>query len=364
MKINTGPAFTFTSDEEDEYEVFRPSVGDIQKLGKAFPDGFENVVPEEFGRQLLRISAFPIGMVSDGKKPDQPILDEEQIKKFSQTDLECFAEKYLNRIGTVIGNPIDTEDRKPGETAVQFMHRTSAKQYEDFAKQMRAISSKATLGLKDHFAKSLAFSETTRNSILRTVDLAKQLQQSIAIPKADHFRTPMINPQELADLHEENRLRPFRLLETKLEELINANAESADFLMQMNASQTLIAEELQNSGKQNASFSKWNLTLAAIVLFLTATSVSITGIGLWQSSRNNRAASVLNQKQVDQISGKLDSLKISISRSMRNSTKFDSLSMEEIRHLSAANRALTEYLKRQSKTSPKSKAKPIDQRSE
>ncbi|MFH1614493.1 MAG: hypothetical protein ABIG61_05360 [Planctomycetota bacterium] len=316
--------------------------GDQIKLLESLEQSLELCPAEVFVRKLMVYICYPEeSLDSEGYKPESMILSDDDIEKLSTEEIEKFAEIYIKHEDylyrkTLTKKRTDEDGkeviyfengeiehpRNDNETFVQYLHRLyvlqEKKMKEQLSKMTKSIigTARFSAGLSQNIKNTLSMGNSiskalgcigglsAKDSILKSMTDFKTAQP-LATPK---LTRPNIDFGEIVRLSEENRRAPFDDLANRLDQLIEINTQSTEFMVEMNKTQTGIAGEIKASGESASNFSKWNIVFTVLVIVLT-------GFGLWLTvvdHADTNANSETIKEYVDNVVGKLDNINNSI----------------------------------------------------
>ncbi len=289
--------------------VFNITIGDQRRAVRELGMPLEKCSPSDFVKALLIYTCFPSDKLDPPNvKPPDPLLTAENLKLVSTTDIEAFAQLYIenndylfrkSEFKTTAG-PKGTEvhsvelgevvhPRMENESFTQYLHRLSVLQRRESTMERRKA-----IEMGQEFAKSLG-ARTFSSDLSRKISQAftmgnglKELSNSIQ-GQFGRPRIPLMEIKQpgLADLEEtilqnkrlerRERLAPLEELGSKLDKIADISAKTVDYMVVENETQTRIAAAIKGSGDDAARYSKWNIILncAVLVISLSALLVSI-----------------------------------------------------------------------------------------
>jgi hypothetical protein len=160
------------------------------------------------------------------------------------------------------------------------------------------------------------FSKTLGDSIKNTLAWGDSFKKGMESIRPKQFSSiipidpkfPDIDWSEIA----KEKLRPFNELAERLDRLIEASVQSAEFMVKTNEIQTRIAGEIKSSGDQSAKFSKKDLCLTYVVIFLTLINLAIFSYSVIKSNNAGENQRLEIQKHVNVLAEKLTDINKSI----------------------------------------------------
>lgn len=303
-----------------ELYVFYLSTSDYSNLIDSFNQDLKDVDSDLFARGFVKYSCFPKDRLVDNEyKPKSPILDDEVIKKISIEDMEKISRLYISKNEHLFKKQITKKSiNKEGKEVISFEYGEiihPKKDDESWIKYLHRLITLECVNIKEiilNISKSSLmnvskFSENIADNILKTFTLGDSLTKKIegfqsisdkTLEKLNNINIAPIdsspqsadfslhnNLERMRELEIKNRLKPFRELGHKLDELINISNQANEFIIDANKTQTLVASGINKSGYQSSKFSKINLFLSCIVILLTIFNIFI-GIYVWKSDNN------------------------------------------------------------------------------
>lgn len=305
--------------------VFKNSVKDQSALSEALPRTLDDTTSEDFVRGFTRFVCFPDGSLTDGKsKPDAPVLTDSDVNRLTNDDLETFAKIYVenNRYlftkreykrkkdaeGKYTVTPYLGDVQHPrsdGESYVEYLYRLSLIEQTERREQgekLRSSFSNFSGGVAESIRNNLAHGDSLRRAMesLRPGLLAHRFHAEPVIPSVD---LGGINRNA-----EEARRAPFDDLARRLDQLVDSSIESSGFMVESNAIQAKVAEELKKSGDSASLFSSKNLRLSIAIIVLTVISLGITAYSTYQGSKQDMAWQNFSEEALNNINGKLQNI--------------------------------------------------------
>jgi hypothetical protein len=316
---------------------------DTQKLGRVyiFPlvlgdfgqfrqeiRSVEKTTPLQYVKALIKhVCHREEDLVDREYRPEKPSLGTDEINLISESEIDEFAEKYITKAGlnkkwiskhrkneegvnSVTLEQVEAgHPRDEGENWVDYLYRLAVIQEKELNESFQKIAKE--------FESINSFSKTLQEQIKNTFSLGDSLKKSF-----ESFRVPEDIISETykppLDYSEIAKIKPFGGLPDKIDKLIETSANSADFLIEMNRTQTGIANELKSSGEKAARYSK--LTIATgvisgiIIIGLTILTIYLTNSSLRSSDNQNLT---LN-KSMETVGNELKSLNENTRTMLRN----------------------------------------------
>lgn len=286
--------------------IYSMTMGAQQELSSALGKEIDKSDPLDFMREFVKLVCYPEQSVDEEKlKPENVVLRQDDIEKLSVEDLELIATRYLDSNDYLYRESIPKTSPDPTggtrvsvekgdikypkhdtETKVAYLHRLSG--LED---RRHLEASSRMINKFKHFSDDLG------KDIRQTLSMGETLRSTLGTVKPmaveiPSFKMETQNIAEFARQKEERQLRPLRDLAEKMDKLIEQSSLSAEFMIENNKVQSGIAEELKESGDKAAGFSKNNLFLTKIVIWITVISILIPviifSIGRFDSSEQSK----------------------------------------------------------------------------
>lgn len=288
---------------------------EIKSVGK--------VTPAQYVRLLVKYVCHPEGKLEEGKRPKQPTLSDEDVNLISESEFEDFSEKYITKNdvnrkwvrkpgkGEEGVNSITLErevehSRNEGEKWVDYLHRLAAIQEKELNEQIKKIAGQ--------FAGIGSFSKKLQEQIKETLSMGESLKKSY-----ESFNVPrelLSKPPKL--LYNIPYIKPFGGMPEKIDKLIETSAQSAEFLIEANRTQTGIANELKSSGGKTARYSKFTIAIGIIsgiiIISLTIWTIYLTSSSLKSSAKQ----SLILNKNMEAVGKELKSINESTKNMLEN----------------------------------------------
>lgn len=308
MKFECKKLFSFSTESLGQLDCFPLSLGNMKVFYQRKMDS-DKEISNKLIRILISVTCHPHGRVTEETftpNPSLSVIDiaslkETEIEEFSRLFIEANPDLYRKKIthtkasdkGTIITSELgDIEISKDeGETNTEYLERLII-QYED---KISTFFKNKFGELSKHYQSLQGFSNGLKKQINSTFKMGMDLKNSIESIKPAQAKVsfvPEINNtaiSEVLKIAEENRLRPFQEISQRLDKLIELSMDSGDFLVEMNRTQTTIAEELKISSDKTYYFSKWNLLIGVIIIALTVISLIVTVYSIKTSSTSSDA---------------------------------------------------------------------------
>jgi len=356
--------------------VFSINVKGQTELHKKLDTSLKECSPSDFVRSFCLYVCYPKESLKDNKyKPESPVLTDDDVNKLSEDDLEKIAGIYIenneylfkklvfkkktNEKGETVnyGEYEEIEHpRNEKESNIFYLHRLSIledekrkKQFDDMFKSVsgfRGFSSKLTDSIKDTL--------TWGNSLSKAMESIRPINQPHIRPI--DYEIPSIDIAKISRENEERRLQPFNELSERLDRLIESSVQASEFMIEANKIQTQIAIEIKTSGDVTERYSKKNILLSGIVIFLTIVGLSLTTYAIISGNS-------FNEKQQDKLQNSAEAIVTSLAAINKNLSVENSRSQKSLdfiagqivelskqkaayEHLLAQHKALIESLER------------------
>ena len=330
--------FILKTESRGNLHSFELTVGDMIKISELLGKAPEKTSPEEFVRVLLSVTCHPKDrIINESSRPVGYSLSLDDVSKINPDELEKFATLFLennerlyrkrisksepakNGKGTVVSFEYGEMEhpREDKESSVSCLHRLwildEAKRYKhnkditqslfgkynDLSNIMKGFSHP----LEDQMVKTLKMGDALKSSLKFAESQAKQ--------KMSFFEQPTPGFNDFADLSrkiEENRIRPFEKLGDKLDKLIEVSSDTAEFVVQMNKTQTSLADELKKAGDFTLFYSKQNIKLTLFMISLTCISIILSAYSIYYSSSSSKQQLKYVNDTTSQMSKQLKSI--------------------------------------------------------
>jgi hypothetical protein len=166
-----------------------------------------------------------------------------------------------------------------------------------------------------------SFSNTLGNSIKNTLSWGNSLKKtmesirpvSITNMMPVEPRSPIADILKIERMKEERQLKPFNDLADRLDQLIDASVQAAEFMIEANQIHTRIAGEIKSSGDKTTKFSKSNIWLTIIVIILTVFGLGFSIYTISRANNDGDMQRIQSRESVNLLAGKLTEINNSIS---------------------------------------------------
>jgi len=301
--------------------VFGINVKGQTELQEKIDASLKECSPSDFVRSFCLYVCFPKESLKDNKyKPDRPVLTDDDVNNLSEDDLEKIAGIYIeknnylfkkltfkkktNEKGETVnyGEYKDIEyPREESESNTSYLYRLSIlegekykKQFEDMFKSVSGLSSFSSK-LTDSIKNTL----TLGDSLSKAMESIRPINQTYIRPI--EYESPSIDLAKITRENEERRLQPFNELSERLDQLIESSVQASEFMIEANKIQTQIAAEIKTSGDVTERYSKKNILLSGIVIFLTVVGLLLTTYAVISGNSFNEKQQTKLQNSAESI---------------------------------------------------------------
>jgi uncharacterized membrane protein YjfL (UPF0719 family) len=349
--------------------IFRLTYGGQKNLHKLVEKSLSEIDSESFVKSLIGEVCFLEKDLLDGKyRPKKPSsVKKEDIETLSSDELENFAKTYiLNNEYLFKESKTKTKKNEEGDSVLyqelgDVIHpRHDDENYVDYLLRLSIIEEnnqrEQLAKLFKPFGAFTGFSSTLSESIKNSLRMGDTLKERMAA----------IRPTSYADIHpveanfkqydfsniiaqqEKNRLAPFNNLAGKLDELIDSSVQVANFMVETNKIQAGIARELKDSGDNTIRFSKINIAISCLIIFLTIFSLYMSYSVSKSNNEQKIATSVATKKYVNEIVFGINNLNSSVRDDKAQAEQNTSILVNEFKNLSNYNKdQLKEFINKQ-----------------
>jgi archaellum component FlaC len=187
---------------------------------------------------------------------------------------------------------IDVTSIKYGEV---ILPKNDKESYQEYLLRLEiTYNKKISESFKNSFGNLTSFSKGIQASLRNTISIGEQLNKSLKM--AQSYRMPKVEPTiptsniDFGDLSKqiaENKNRPFKELAERLDQLVEINSNSTQFMMEANKLQLRIAEEIKESNNSSTKLSKINILIALVVLVVSMLSFTFSIYTVHISNKTN-----------------------------------------------------------------------------
>lgn len=313
--------------------VFSISYRNEEELYEELGKPIDERESTDFIKKFISYVCYPKDSLKDGQnKPDKPLLNDDAILSLTDDDLQTIARIYIENNENLFKKLIlKEEENDQGQTVVSYEYgqveypknknesytqyllrlyvekeKRHKKQKEKMLSGIRSFSS----GLEASIKNTLSWGDSLRKTIesIRPVDIANIMSVEAKSPIADILKIEWMK--------EERRLKPFKELSDRLDQLVGISTKSIEFTIKANEIQTEIAGEIKSSGDVTTKFSKENINLTRIVILLALFGLVASVYTIVRTYNDNNMWRVQNQASVKLLIGKLTEIDKSISKSI------------------------------------------------
>ncbi len=349
--------------------IFSINVKGQTELNKKIGASLKECSPSDFLRSFCLYVCFPKESLKDNKyKPENQVLTDDDVNKLSEDDLEKIAGIYIdnneylfkklvfkkkkNEKGETVnyGEYKEIEHpREESESNTSYLHRLSILEGEKHKKQLEDMfkSVSGLGGFSSKLTDSIKNTLTWGNSLSKAMESIRPINQPQIRPI--EYEHPSIDFAEMARESEKRRLQPFNELSEQLDQLIESSVQASEFMIEANKIQTQIAAEIKTSGDVTERYSKKNILLSGIVIFLTILGLSLTTYAIISGNSFNEKQKTKLQNSAEAIVTSLDGIQKNLS--IENSRNQKSLELIEGQLVElSTQKAAYEHLLAQQKT--------------
>jgi hypothetical protein len=302
-----------TYKDRKAHKIIKTSIGDIAIYGltvgeeinieEDLKSGIKDAGSDKYILAFTKYSCHKIESLDKTKfKPKNSTLLDDELKQLTSDNLEEIAKEYLKHSEFLYKkSSLESKKNKKGDDRLTVEYgevEIPKKDNESYREYLYNLKVKQVEKLEKSFEKSFgylsSFSRQTQKKIQRTLTLGEHLSksikatQSLNIPKV----LPIISEPkpDLDNINlqmEENRLKSFKDLSEKMDELIQTNSESIQFMIEANKLQTRIADEIKGSSDTSSQLSKKNIYISLIVLLIGVLSFCYSIYSVYNSNISN-----------------------------------------------------------------------------
>lgn len=324
--------------------IFHLTIGSQIELYEELGKSISESNPTEFVRKLSRQICFPKESLKENKyKPKEPVLSVDEIASLTEDDLEAIAQVYVENNDYLFRKLVfETSNETEAGTKVNLdkgeieYPRGEKESFTQYLTRLSIIQKeKQTAQFKKLYSGITNFSNTLGENIKKTFLMGNSLKREMESIRPSYLisESGVPNITDLTRRIEENRLKPFNELASRLDQLIEASAQAVEFSIEANKIQTEIAEEIKSSSDENTKFaeknigiadsnltlSKKNITLSKIVIGLTVLGIGISffisAYTSYQTKLDGDIQLKKNEEYVNLLAEKLTNIDKSISLS-------------------------------------------------
>ncbi len=210
---------------------------------------------------------------------------------------------------------------------------------------LKSVSGLSTFS--SELADSIKSTLSWGDSLSRAMESIRPINQPDIRPI--EFESPRIDLAEIARENEERRLQPFNELSERLDQLIESSVQASEFMIEANKIQTQIAAEIKASGDVTERYSKKNILLSGIVIFLTVVGLSLTAYAVISGNSFSEKQETKLQGSAEAIVTSLAAINTNLAAEKSQSQKSLDFISEQVVELSN-QKAIYEQLLGQYKT--------------
>lgn len=310
-------AFIIQTESLGELYSFKANIADLTEISKRLDKSIVDASPEEFVRVLISVTCHPRDKIIEGSFcPSGYSLSLEDVAVIKPDELEIFASHYIKDNEYLYRKKIDKHEpardgkgiilsfeygeiehvRADNESNVSYLYRLWTLYEVKTSKRLRDATKPMISAYNSLLKSAQGFSSSLQEEIDRTLKMGNVLKNSLRstqlpeMQKSVPFDPINLRPDysEILKESEESRLRPFRNISDRLDKLIDVSANTAGFVVQMNKTQTDVANELKRAGDMTSFYSKWNLRLNIFIIALSIFSICISAYSIYYASNSSK----------------------------------------------------------------------------
>ena len=321
--------------------VFRLTVKERISIEKELGTDFEKIDSKKYIRTLTKYICRKTSISKDlENKSQESLLTTDDINKLSDSDLELIADTYVNSNSYLFRERIsETKKNENGIDQISIRYgkvefpRYEDESYIDYLLRLEIEQNKKQRKIFENtFGKISSFSKSIQDSIRATASIGESFKSSInaiQFPKLSNIEpvVPQYPESDVSSISKQIReikQQPMKVVSTGIDELIEINTKSLEFLTETNRTQTLIANEIKASSITSSMLTKWNIAISIIVLLISLSALII-------SIQSNKKTDLNNSNHVRSIVSSIEK----INKNTEDISKNTSQQKSEIMHLSS-----------------------------
>jgi hypothetical protein len=295
--------------------IFWSTVGDRVNIEKELGSDFEKGNSETYIKTLIKYICHKEETLIDKDKPKEITLTELEINSLSSDDIETIAKTYINSNEYLFRELIsDSKKTKEGHNLISSKFgdiefpKNEDETYVDYLFRLEIEQNKKIkIAFENSFGNISSFSKSIQDSIRATASLGESFKNAvnaIRVPKLSKIEPlfPKYSKLDISSISKrisDIEQQPMEVVSTGLDELIEINAKSLEFLTETNRTQTLIANEIKTSSIASSKLTKWNIAISIVVLLISLSALVIS----FQSNKQNN---INNSNHIKTIINSLD----------------------------------------------------------
>ncbi len=320
--------------------VFRSTLRDRINIEEELGTDFEKIDTEKYIKTLIKFICHKEETLKDTDKPKEVSLTKSEIEKLSNEDIEAIAKNYVNSNEYLFRERIsDSKKTKEGDNIISSklgdieFPKKENETYVDYLFRLEIEQNKKIKqAFENSFGKISSFSKSIQDSIRATASLGESFKNSInaiQFPKISNIEPVIpkylkVDVSSISKRISEMEQQPMRVVSTGIDELIEINAKSLEFLTETNRTQTLIANEIKASSITSSKLTRWNIVISIVVLLISLSALVI-------SIRSNKQTDTNNSNYVKTIVNGIEK----INKNTEDINKNTSQQRSEIMHLTS-----------------------------
>ena len=320
--------------------IYYLSIKDHEDIKNNLDCDLESANTKDFLNEFIKHISFPEDTLEDKAcKPKEIVLDDKDISAIDKSDIDKIIELYIENNPYLNKKEVEKSEKddegivrvsysyediihpkNSDESLGEYLHRlivlNDKKHKEQQKKIIDSIIGKSNFshGLDKSIMSTLSLGESLTKLTSQIysplgeafkafepsfLDPSDQINKIIA-PTENLFKNIELTPaidhgkklREMYKAEKEDQEHPFKELGHKLDELVELSSESTRFMVQMNKSQTQMANELKQSGDQASKHSKINIYISMAVIFLTVIGLLISSFSVYVSLNDKNTVSL------------------------------------------------------------------------
>lgn len=354
--------------------VFWSTLRDRINVEKELGTDFEKIDSEKYIKTLIKFICHKEETLKNTDKPKEVSLTESEIEKLSNEDIEAIAKNYINSSEYLFRKRIsDSKKTKKGDNIISSklgdieFPRKENETYVDYLFRLEIEQNKKIKqAFKNSFGEISSFSKSIQDSIRATATLGENVRNSInaiQFPKISNIESviPKNSKVDLSSISKPTSdmgQQPMRVVSTGIDELIEINAKSLEFLTETNKTQTLIANEIKASSTTSSKLTRWNIVISIVVLLISLSALIISIRSNKQTDTNNSSYVKTIVNSIEKINKNTEDINKNTSQQrieiVHFASEIDSLKKENQNLLEELNKAKRriEMINKKIKTHP------------
>lgn len=373
-KMSKDKSYQIIESKIGNLAVFWSTLRDRINVEKELGTDFEKIDSEKYIKTLIKFICHKEETLKNTDKPKEVSLTESEIEKLSNEDIEAIAKNYINSSEYLFRKRIsDSKKTKKGDNIISSklgdieFPRKENETYVDYLFRLEIEQNKKIKqAFKNSFGEISSFSKSIQDSIRATATLGENVRNSInaiQFPKISNIESviPKNSKVDLSSISKPTSdmgQQPMRVVSTGIDELIEINAKSLEFLTETNKTQTLIANEIKASSTTSSKLTKWNIVISIVVLLISLSALIISIRSNKQTDTNNSSYVKTIVNSIEKINKNTEDINKNTSQQrieiVHFASEIDSLKKENQNLLEELNKAKRriEMINKKIKTHP------------